>query len=724
MENHESPADFGKGSQGEVRRWLMELTLADKRDKDYRESGKKIWDVYRGKARKRNSFNILWSNTETLAPAVFNSPPQPNVRRRFKDADPVGKVVSTVLERCLEFQTDTEPFMSAVSLDVLDMLLPGRGVSRIRYVPSIVPSAAPASPPVDEALSGDTEEVAWEQVVIEHVQWDDFRHGPGKTWGEVPWEAFRHRLKRDDIKKLAGDEIAGKVTLDEPDDEDLKKSGDLDEVFKSAEVWEIWDKDTRRVLFITKSYKDGPLKVVEDPLKLSGFFPNPKPLLAVQDSASLEPIPLYEQYREQADELNRISTRINKLIDACKVRGIYDATLTNDISQLMKAGDNELIPMQNAAAWMEKGGIEKAIYMMPVEDIAKTLALLYTQRDAAKQVIYEITGIADVMRGSTDPNETLGAQQLKAQWGGQRVQAMQREVQRYARDHIRLMGEVVAERFQPDTLLRMTGLKIPTQVEVQQAAQQMAAPAQATGQPPQQPEQPPVTLEQVMQVLRDDATRMFKVDVETDSMVAATMQQDMQSMEQLLGGITSFVAGIGPAVQAGAIPIEAVKETILAVTRRARLGSVVEDAFDKMQPPKPQADPAQLKADAEREKAQAKQQLDQQALQHTQQLEQSRLQSDQQLEQMRAQADMAIENNRLQGEMALAQRQAEHDRQLQVLQAQNDAANQARQAETDAKLEVLLAYIKQDTAVEVAHINNEGKKEIAANQPKEPPRAD
>jgi hypothetical protein len=143
MEQHESPADFGKGPQAEVRRWLMELSLAEKRDKDWRDLGKKIWDIYRGKGRRKNSFNILWSNTETLAPAIFNSAPQPNVRRRFKDADPVGKVVSTVLERCLEFQTDTEQFMSNMGLDVLDMLLPGRGVSRIRYVPSLVQVGGP-----------------------------------------------------------------------------------------------------------------------------------------------------------------------------------------------------------------------------------------------------------------------------------------------------------------------------------------------------------------------------------------------------------------------------------------------------------------------------------------------------------------------------------------------------------------------------------------------------
>lgn len=716
-ETYQTPTDFGTDPEGIVRRWVMELKLADKRDDDFLKTGKKVWDVYRGKGRKKNSFNVLWSNTETLAPAVFNSPPQPNVRRRFKDKDPVGKVASEMLERCLTFQTDTEPFMSAVADDVLDMLLPGRGVSRIRYVPSLVQVGTPepdeeAEEPTHEAMEGDAEELDWEQVVLEHVQWDDFRHGPGKTWNEVGWVAFRHRMTRDDLIKLAGEKIGKAVTLDEPADDDLKKDDDLCEVFQTAEVWEIWCKDERVVKFICKSYKASPLKVVQDPLGLGEFFPNPKPLMAVQDSASLEPIALYEQYKEQAEELNRVSTRINKIVDACKLRGIYDATMA-ELAELMRAADNDLVPAQNGAMWAEKGGFEKAIWMWPAKDAAEVLQILQLQREATKQVIYEITGIADVMRGSTDPNETLGAQELKAQFGGQRVKSMQREVQRYVRDQIRLMAEVAAEKFQPETLLKMTNMEVPTQEQVMQQQQQAMLQAQASGQAAQPPAQPPVTLEQVMAVLRDDATRMFKIDVETDSMIAATMQQDMQALEQVLGGITQLVQGLGPAVQAGAMPVEAVKEMILAVSRRARLGTVVEDALEKIQPPAPQVDPNQAKAEAEQAKVQAKKELDEQALQHKMQLDQIELAHNQKMEQQRAEADMAIEAQRQQGEMARAQQDAAFQRQLEMFKAQQESVREQEKAQREQELQLILAKIEQATTLKVAEMNNETTKETA-----------
>lgn len=704
METYQTPADFGNEPKGIVRRWMMELKLADKREEDFIKTGKKIWDVYRGKGRKKNSFNILWSNTETLKPALFNSPPEPNVRRRFKDADPVGKVGSEVLERCLSFQTDTEPFYSAIELDVLDMLLPGRGLSRIRYVPSLVQVGTPqpnegAEEPSHEVMEGETEELDWEQAVLEHVQWDDFRHGPGKTWAQVPWVAFRHRLNREDLRKLAP-EFADRVTLDEPADEDLKKDDDLCEVFQTAEVWEIWCKDERKVYFIAKSFRDAPLKALDDPLNLSGFFPLPKPLMAISDSSSLEPVPLYEQYKEQAEELNRISTRINKIIDACKVRGIYDSTMS-ELAELMRAADNDLVPAQNAAMWAEKGGFEKGIWMWPAETAAKVLQILYQQRADTKQVIYEITGIADVMRGATDPNETLGAQQLKAQWGGQRVQAMQREVQRYVRDFIRLMSEIVAEKFQPETLLKMSGLQIPTQAQVQQQMMPAQSQAAQSGQPPQMPAQPPVTLEQVVQVLRDDASRMFKIDVETDSMIAATMEQDMQGLRDLLTGVQGVLTAFGPAVQMGAIPIDAPKELLLAIFRRSKLGSAVEDAFDKMQAPQQQGDPAAIKAEADAKLKQQQQEHDQAIAMRQQQHAEMVAQR----EQAHAEQLAVIEQRREEQRLAMEQRIAAAELAQNERQAQMEAALAQFKAILDAKTKVEVAEISAGTTVQTAQIS-------------------
>jgi hypothetical protein len=94
---------------------------------------------------------------------------------------------------------------------------------------------------------------------------------------------------------------------------------------------------------------------------------------------------------------------------------------------------------------------------MPLKEIAETLIQLYAARDKTKELLYEITGIGDIMRGATSPIETLGAQQLKANFSTRRVQPQQRAVARIARDSIRLIGAVIAEHFSPQTISMITG---------------------------------------------------------------------------------------------------------------------------------------------------------------------------------------------------------------------------------------------------------------------------
>lgn len=638
----ETQKDLGTDDKALVRRWLLELKLADKEEDDWRRDVAKLWDLYRSEDRKKNSFPILWSNTETLRPAIYNSPPKPDVRRRFKDADPLGKAVSEVLGRGLEFSIDSEDFDGQIVMDVLDMLVPGRGLSRVKYVPTF-------------SESDDEDQLEWEQSLIEHVQWDDFRHGPGKTWKQVTWEAFRHRLTREELVTRFG--AAGeKVRLDNTGDDEINNldQGDgIAKVFKTGLVWEIWDKDEKQVIFLAPSHREAPLKVVPDPLGLQGFFPNPQPLYAIEDSQSLVPVTLYEQYKEQAEELNQVSNRINKIVSACKLRGVYDATLS-ELSELLRGDDNDLIPAANVAALFDRGGLKDAIWFMPVEQIAEVLQILYQQREASKQVIYEITGIADVLRGSTNPNETLGAQELKAQFGSQRLRKLQAGVQKYIRGLIRIMAEVIAEKFQLETLKAMTGLNFPTEQQNQQSIlqyQQQAQLAQSQGQQPPPPPQLPPSWEQIIAVLRDDAQRTFKVDVETDSTIASSIETDMQALTQMLGGIVQLINGFGPAVQMGAIPIEALKEMILAVTRRARLGNAVEDALDKMQQPKPMGqDPSQA-IQAEQKKMQDQMAIEKGKLEASNQ--QSQIEADKKILDLERQV-FAMQQGTAEKEMAMA----------------------------------------------------------------------
>jgi hypothetical protein len=576
-----TPEDAGKGAPGVVARWIAELDLSDKVEEKWRERAKDVADRYRDEKSQNNQdyqtanrYNVLYSNVQTICPALYNQSPKPDVRRRYRDADPVGKEISEVLERALSYTMDDCDFDRYMRMAIKDQQICGRGVTRVRYDPIFGEES-------DE--NGDAyDEKKGEDVKFEHVNWADFRHGPGRTWEEVEWIAFRHLMTRDALRDKFGEDIGNEVTLDYTPIGMEDKDGDIvADTFKRATVWEVWCEYQKEVIFISKSLKERPLKTEPDPLQLRGFFPTPRPLYATENTDSLVPVEPFRFYRDQANELDNITRRISGVIAACKVRGIYDSTIT-EMSNLMDASENLMIPAQDVLPLMQSGGLDKAVWMWPIEKIAGVLNELYNQREQIKKTIYEITGIADIMRGSTASSETLGAQQLKVQFGTMRLDDMGRDVQRYARDLVRIAAEIISEQFSPDSIAMMTDVKLPSpeqKMQAQQQAQMMIQQQQPI--PPQLREilEKP-TWEECMQVLRDDKQRSYRVDIETDSTISGDQAMDQKSVTELLQGVSAFISNAGPAVEAGYLPLEAAKSMLMSAVRRFRMGREVEDALE------------------------------------------------------------------------------------------------------------------------------------------------
>lgn len=697
--------------QGLLKRWLSELDLARSAEEDWRKESEEIWDLYRSKNRKANSFNILWSNTETLRPSLYNSQPRPDVRRRFRDPDPVGKVASTILERALVYSIDSYDFDHVLQETILDVLLPGRGVARVKYEPKFRPMAATAAETDEDWLGGEEqpqvemqEELYDEMAMCAHVDWDTFLHGPGTSWIEVPWVSFEHCLYYDDLVKMFGKEIADQISLDDIDDKATKTgySKEIRSLLKTAKVQEIWDREKKRVLFICEGYKHGPLRTDEDPLHLSGFFPLPRPVYAIEDSSSLIPAPLYTKYKPQAEELNRVTLRINKIVDALKVRGAYASNLA-ELAKIIEAADNAMLPIENASEVAALGGLDKAIWIMPIDKLVIVLRELYASRAAIIQSIYEITGLGDIMRGVSNPHETLGAQQLKSQWGTLRLQRLQREVQRFIRDMLRLKAEIIGEHFSPETLASMTGVQLPTAEQKQMIQQQMmqmqqaqqAAAAAPQGMPPPQPGAPPQeaapqaqpapqvppeleaqvkkllalpTWEDVMKLLKSDGLRQYRIDIETDSTVAETLQRDTQAMMEAITSVTNIFTQMGPAVQQGILTVDVIKQLSLAVTRNARMGQAVEDAIDQVQQPPPQP----------QEQAPPDHSLE--------------------IAQIKSQSDQAIAQNKMQMEIQAETARLANEKEIEAIKAQLTAHT----TEVKASADVAIAKSKEESAKEIA----------------------
>jgi hypothetical protein len=588
--------DIETTPQGTVRRWCAELTLAEQTESDWRKEAEDIYDKYEAEEEQASAFCILWSNTEILSAAIYNSTPKPDVRRRFRDDDPVGKAVAKVLERSVAYEIDDYDFDDEIDSAVLDVLLVGRGIVRVKYEPKFAQIPVSTAPPVQGAADPNAqgaydEKLTDQKVPCEHVQWKDFRRGSGKRWRDLPWIAFRHDFTHEMAEEQFGPEIAAALQYEQGEGvEDATKDKGVQDIFKVCVVWEIWDKDRRRVLFIAPTYKAGPCLEVQDPLHLKGFWPMPRPAYAVRNSRTLVPVPLYRLYKQQAIELDTVSARINRIVTALKLRGAYNAALT-ELKEIFSADDTDMLPIENAAMVAETGGLDKNIWIMPVDQLIVVLKGLYEARAQIKQTIYEIIGIGDILRGASDPTETAKAQQIKSQWGSIRVQKTQREIQRMVRDLMRLKAEVIAQQFTQEQFAAITQVQLPTAQQKQQAGLVIQQ-AQMSGEQP-----PPDAVkvmqgpawEDVMQVLRSDELRCYRVDVETDSTVAETIDRDMTGLGELLASLSGWVEGAFAAVQQGAMTVETMKEIALAVIRRARLGSAVEDAFEQLKAPPQQA---------------------------------------------------------------------------------------------------------------------------------------
>jgi hypothetical protein len=646
-------AEAGQSGGDTVKHWLAEMESALKREKGFRNDGKRILDLYEAENPEAYPFNILYSNTETLAPALYNNTPRPVVRRRFKDEDSLGKEASKVVQRTLEFLQDTglpdyATFDELMSSAVLEALTPGRGVSWFKY------DAVLETVPTEEDTAS-YEQVTHEIVCGEEVPWNRFLHGYAKKWKDVPWVAREHAMNKAELVKNFGEEVAALVELSEEQGEDDTGAAKDKEAKgeKLACVYEVWDKASGKVLFVSPGLKTGPLKVVDDPLKLSGFFPCPKPLTFFNRVTSLVPVSLYKMYEEQAKELNRVTVRINKLIAALKVRGFYDASVEG-IEKVMAAEDNTLVPAENVAALQQGQTLEKALFLMPIDKLINVLQQLYAQRQQVKQVIYEITGISDILRGASVASETATAQNIKNQWGTLRLKKMQKEVARYARDSLRLMAEIAVTRLSPETLAKMTNLPYPSAEEKAQTQQIMALAQQVGQQPPpelaaalQQP-----SWEELLELLQDDTMRAFRVDIETNSTVDAEATEDKESVNELLNALAQFFNGIAPLVQDGALPFDVAKELLLAVVKRFRFGVEVEDSIAKMAPPAPKPDP------------------DKEAKAGEMEVQKLQAQTTMQAEQLKQQT----------AQMEFAYAKAEHDWKMQELQLKSSMAVQQHAA--------------------------------------------
>lgn len=711
-----------------ISRWVQEITLYDRETQVWYERGKRILRRYKDERSPRednvNRYNVLWANTQTLLPALYARNPKPDIQRRFKDADPVGRVTSDILERSVTYFCDTTSFGASNRQCVLDYLLPGRGTVWCRYVPHMKQVAVPVELSNDvmegeEGQSPQTQEVVdYEEVLTDYVHPSDFGHNICRTWDEVycVWRIVY--MTRDELVKRFKDK-GQDVPLDYiPSSLNNTK---LDDGIGKATIYELWDKTRRVAVWFHKTIPEA-LDLRDDPLKLDGFFPCPKPILTNLCNDSLIPTPFYTEYQDQALELDSLTARIAAVQRCLKVAGAYDAS-AQALGRILSEGvDATLIPVESWALFAEKGGIQGAISFLPIQEIAAALLSMYQAREQVKNDLHEISGIPDIVRGDSNPQETLGAQQIKTSFATNRISDQQREIQRFVRDTIRIMVNIICNHFQIATIKEISGVRLLTNQEKQMYRPKPPTPQQP-GMPPMPPPPPPplppnVTPDQmedmmsapswedVQALIKNNALRCFRIDIETDSTIKADEEADKASRIEFLKAVGGFLqqAQTAGAAQPEMVPV--LGQMLMFGVRGFPVGKELEGSLTTaLQKLEKMASSGQGKPNPEVMKVQGEQQLAQQKQQGEMQLAQSKMQSQMQLEQAKLHADLQKEQANAQAQAAVQQHQNELEaaRRTQELQQEMLLAQMKIAAETD--LELKKAHIQAAASIEVARIN-------------------
>lgn len=639
--------DFGQDDAGVVARWLAEIKAYDKTFQGWETRAARVVRRYRNEVEDQASadettappkrYNILWSNIQTLQPALYSRMPKANISRKHGDRDQVARAGAQILERATAEELDEGGFDEAMRASRDDHLLTARGQAWVRYVPTygdettdpimLQPAASDGAGEGNAASAGaflhpDTGEsvadyqtnadgqpyidsdpyrpVVAECVEVDHIAWKDFGHTPAPTWKKVRAVWKRELMTRDQLVERFGKEIGDKVALTKAaqnvDQDALLRFGD---VFKRGEVFEVWDKPSRKVYWISEGYKEKPLDVLDDPLKLKDFFPCPKPFFGTTTTDSLIPVTDYDEYAAQADEIDVLTRRLGLLTRALKVAGAYNAAVGVSLEKVLDGDDNTLIPVDNWAMFAEKGGLQGAISFLPIKDIAETVVALSNIREQLKRDLYEISGLSDIVRGQGQASETATAQRIKGQFAGMRIQDRQSGMARFARDVVRIVAEVIAEHFSPETLWEVSGWGYTDEARTldkaadawqaqASAAMTQATTPQAPGQspapPPQLPPRPPSSrevFEAAVELLRSDTVRGFRIDVETDTMVFEDQQAEKQARVEFVQAVSAFLKEAVPAsIQFPAIaPI--LMDLMLFAIRGFRAGSDLEAMFEE-----------------------------------------------------------------------------------------------------------------------------------------------
>lgn len=643
----ETTSQFKDTPRGLQERWQLEITAARKNQERWWKEGEEIAKRYLGKGPvdaygPRSKLNLFHSNVDTSLAILYGQLPQVDVSRRFADSsDDIARVGGEMLERILntDIECDDDGFRPTLRYTLQDWKIVGLGCARVRYEvemetvpeqPAMVDAKgkelAPAVPAQERKKRDEKSELGAsdEEVETDYIQWRDFLWSPCRVWSEVRWVAFKAEMTRDELVKRFG-KIGRKVPLQKRMAKESDLSDPLKDAWSRAEVWEIWSKEGEYVCW----FNDGMQEILDrkdDPLGLDGFFPCPRPLIANATTMKLLPEPDFNLAKDLYNEIDGLTYRIKKLEESAKVVGCYDATVEELQRILEEAAENQLVPVRNWAGFSEKGGLQGAMAFLPLDPIIKGIEVLTAKRAEKIQLLYQITGLSDIVRGQATERATATEQRIKAGFASTRLQTDQDEVARFASDLSRLKAEVISKHFDPATIVERSNVQFT---------------------------QDKAMADQAVQFIKSQFWQ-YRVEIKADSIALRDYAQLKQERTETVATMATLFQQAAPMVQmAGPKVIPFLLEVSKWLISATKGSSQMEAVFDKyaqmaeqvaMQPQQPPPPDPKLLAEQAKAKAEiGKAQLDMQGTVMEHQMDMQKMAAQARLDQLKTRNQLAVQ---------------------------------------------------------------------------------
>lgn len=556
-----------------VEEWIKKISAAEKQYDKYYNLVRETREFYKdnaGSTKTEGRYNIFWSSVETLKPFLYFKQPKPYIERANPSVGEAQKLACRILSRALLWNLQQFDFDSVIKYARNDFLISGCGILWEHYEPQFAEFPDVCNPSVSIELK------TGEKVVSQYVNPEHFIADCDKVgiWEDVNWVARKIYMSKQEAIDTFG---ASRCV-------ELVNEREKDYYHKEICIYEIWDKVSQKVYWLAKEKSNDFLKVCDNPLKTEGFFPCPKPIFATMTNDSIIPVPDYCLIKELLNELNGINTRMKLTMQALKISGAYDNSFP-ELANIMSK-DITLVATKDFERLKDAGGLRGIIDFVPIEQYISALEQLALRRQDIIAQIYEVTGVSDIMRGSSNTTETATAVSQKTNFGTLRNQDRQNDMQRFICDIFRLKAEIICELFSVDTLLSFLTAEEAADKKLSSAA---------------------------VHILKDDKMRGMVLHIESDNVF--NLKAENAELHEGIKIINEMIATALPIVSQQPLLLPLYRQMIGAVCGSLAKGRIFENVLEKVfndisaefnHPDTPQKDIAQeiqeQKLEIEREK--------------------------------------------------------------------------------------------------------------------------